>query len=109
MINRGRKVLDGKLGEVKSRFGANTIQVEMEGDGAFTAELPGVQKMTEFNNYVELQLEDGADSGAILKAMAERVTVRRFQLVEPSLYDIFINVAQVDPEDVELRRGEGVA
>jgi ABC-type uncharacterized transport system ATPase subunit len=81
----------------------------MEGDGAFIADLPGVQKMTEFNNYVELQLEDGADSSAILKAMAERVTVRRFQLVEPSLYDIFINVAQVDPEDVELRRGEGVA
>lgn len=106
MINRGRKVLDGSLSEVKARFGANTIQVDMEGDGAFTSELPGVEKMTEFNNYLELQLSDGADSNAILKAIADRVMVRRFQLVEPSLYDIFINVAQVDPDDVELKRGE---
>lgn len=106
MINRGRKVLDGSLADVKSRFGTNTIQVDMEGDGSFTADLPGVQKMTEFNNSLELRLEDGADSNAILKAIADRVHVRRFQLVEPSLYDIFINVAQVDPEDVELKRGE---
>ncbi len=106
MINKGRKVLDGSLADVKARFGTNTIQIEMEGDGAFTADLPGVRTMTEFNNYLELQLKDGADSKAILRAIVDRVGVRRFQLVEPSLYDIFINVAQVDPEDVELRRGE---
>jgi ABC-2 type transport system ATP-binding protein len=97
MINKGEKVLDGKLSEVKSKFGTNSIQVEIEGDGAFAGNLPGVEMFTEFNNYIELKLGDGADSQQILKAISEKVVVRRFELIEPSLYDIFIEVAKTDP------------
>ena len=37
LINKGKKVLDGRMAEIKTRFGTDTIQVEMEGDGAFAA------------------------------------------------------------------------
>jgi ABC-2 type transport system ATP-binding protein len=97
LINMGQKVLDGRLVDIKAKFGKNSIQVEMEGDGAFVRELPGVEKVTEFNNYVELKLSHNADSRAILKSIAEKVNVRRFELMEPSLYDIFIDVARTDP------------
>jgi ABC-2 type transport system ATP-binding protein len=99
MINSGRKVLDGSLSEIKSKFGKNSIQIDMEGDGAFTRELAGVEKVTEFNNYIELKLAPDADNQQILKQIADRVAVRRFELVEPSLYDIFIEVAGVKPSE----------
>ena len=100
MINSGEKVLDGSLAEVKSRFGTDSIQVDMEGDGAFVRDILGVEKMIEFNNYIELKLTPGADKRNILKIISEKVAVRRFEIMEPSLYDIFINVAGVKPEEV---------
>ncbi len=109
MISRGKKVIDGRLTDVKSQFGKNSAQIEIEGDGAFIASLPGVKKMTEFNNYIELHLEDGADTNAMLRAVTDRVTVRRFDIVEPSLYDIFIDMAKVDPAELEQQKeGAGV-
>jgi len=98
MINNGRKVLDGSMADVKSRFGQNTAQIEMAGDGGFVAGLPGVVDVREFNNYLELRLADDADGNAIVKAIADKLEIRRFEMVEPSLYDIFIQLAQVKPE-----------
>ena len=107
MINRGRKVLDGKLSDVKAQFGKNTLQIDIEGDGAFIKSLPGVAQMTEFNNYIEVHLAEGADIDVILKAVVEKVSVRRFEVIEPSLYDIFIDTAKVDPS--VLGEGKEVA
>jgi len=101
MISRGKKVLDGKIGDIKAKFGKNAIQVEIEGDGSFIRSLPGVSAVTDYNNYHELRLAANANPHSILKQIIERVTVRRFELVEPSLYDIFIDIAKVDPSEVE--------
>ena len=100
MISRGKKVLDGALGDIKSRFGKNAIQLEIDGDGSFVRGLPGVKEVTDFNRYLELSLADGADPDTILKGVLQRVRVRRFAIVEPSLYDIFIDTAKVDPSEV---------
>ena len=104
MISRGKKVIDGKLTDIKAQFGKNAIQIDIEGDGGFIASLPGVKKMTEFNNYIELHIDSGADTNGILKAVADKVTVRRFDIVEPSLYDIFIDTARVDPSELESQK-----
>ncbi|MDH4156056.1 MAG: ATP-binding cassette domain-containing protein [candidate division Zixibacteria bacterium] len=105
MISRGKKVIDGRLSEVKARFGKNCVQIDIEGDGNFIASLSGVKGITEFNNYIELQLAEDADTNRILKDVAERVRVRRFDIVEPSLYNIFIDMAKVDPSEIVKPEG----
>jgi len=100
LINKGQKVLDGKLADIKARFGTDSIQVEMEGDGAFAKDIPGVESVDEFNNYIELKLGDGADTQLILKRLSEKVRISRFEIVEPSLYNIFISVAKIDPDEI---------
>ena len=107
MISHGEKVIDGRISEVKARFGKNTIQLDIEGDGTFVSSLAGVKDVINFNNYLELKLDEKADTNSILKAVAQKVTVRRFAIMEPSLYDIFIDTAKVDPS--ELNRGEVAA
>ena len=84
MISQGQKVIDGKLSEVRAKFGSNSIQVEMEGDGGFVRQIPGVKGLTEFNNYIELDLAEGADTNAILREISQKVRITRFEIMEPS-------------------------
>ncbi len=100
MISQGRKVIDGRLSEVKAGFGKNSIQLEIEGDGSVVKNLPGVAAVTEYNNYYELRLANGGDPDIILRNLIGKVKVRRFAVMEPSLYDIFIETAKVDPSRV---------
>jgi ABC-2 type transport system ATP-binding protein len=90
LINRGRLVLEGTVADVKSRHGKNTIVLSYDGDGAFLASLPGVLKVSDFGRYVEVRMADGADAQAILKEASARLRVSRFEVVEPSLHDIFV-------------------
>jgi ABC-2 type transport system ATP-binding protein len=95
MINDGKKVLDGKMGDVKAQFGKNAVQLEIDGDGTFIKSLPGIATVSEFPNYIEVKLDEGAEPSALLKQIVGKVDVRRFEVVEPSLYDIFIDTAKV--------------
>jgi len=99
LIHRGRKILDGSVVEVKRQHGKNTLVLSYDGDGSFLASLPGVAKVTDFGRYVEIKMADGADSQAILKEAAQHLRLSRFEIVEPSLHDIF--VASVKSEETE--------
>ncbi len=90
LIHRGRKVLEGTVSEVKSRHGKNTIVLSYEGDGAFLSGLPGVVKVADFGRYVEIRMADGTDPQSILREATARIRVTRFEVVEPSLHDIFV-------------------
>jgi ABC-2 type transport system ATP-binding protein len=90
LINRGEKVLDGSVAEVKARHGKNTVALAFEGDGSFIESLPGVAKVSDHGQYVEVRLEKGADPQPLLREAAARLRVRRFEIVEPSLHDIFV-------------------
>jgi ABC-2 type transport system ATP-binding protein len=92
LIDRGRKLLDGPVREVKARYGKNTVVLAFDGDGAFLAGLPGVQNVTDFGRYVEIRLAEGSDPQVILREAAARLRVSRFEIVEPSLHDIFVGV-----------------
>ncbi len=104
MISRGKKVLDGRLSDVKAGFGKNSVQLEIEGDSSFIRDLPGVERVTDFNNYLELRLTDGSEPDILLRNLIGKVKVRRFAVVEPSLYDIFIETAKVDPSEVHAKK-----
>jgi ABC-2 type transport system ATP-binding protein len=90
LINRGRLVLGGPLGQVKARFGKNSVLVEFDGDGTFLAGLPGVARVDDYGRYQEVRLSDGADPQSLLRAAVGRVNLRRFEIVEPTLHNIFL-------------------
>ena len=99
LINRGRIVLGGPLAAVKARFGKNSVLVECEGDGQFLRSLPGVARVDDYGGYREVRLREGADPQALLRALVERGAVRRFEIVEPTLHNIFIEQVGEKPAD----------
>ena len=90
LINKGEKVLDGRVSEIKASYGKNTLILAYEGDGTFLASLPGVHSVSDHGRYAELRLGPGADPQSILRAATEKLKISRFEVVEPSLHDIFI-------------------
>ncbi len=96
LINRGKVVLEGTVPDVKRRYGTNTIHLEFTGDGAFLASLPGVRPILLSLNSAELELEPGVSTGSVLTAVVPRVEVRKFEIREPSLHSIFLNIVGGD-------------
>jgi len=92
LVNRGKSVLEGDLRSIKSRYGKNNVQMEYEGDGAFLQSSELVQSFNNYGNYVEVKLRPGADAQALLQSAMRRVRLNKFELVEPSLEEIFIDV-----------------
>ena len=90
LINKGEKVLDGRVSEIKASYGKNTLVLAFEGDGSFLKSLPGVASMTDHGRYAEIRLGPGADPQMILRAASEKLRITKFEVVEPSLHDIFI-------------------
>ena len=90
LINKGEKLLDGRVADIKASYGKNTINLAFEGDGGFLAALPGIVSVSDHGRYAEVRLKPDADPQAILRAAGERLRITRFELVEPSLHDIFV-------------------
>ena len=91
LIDRGRAVLTGGLSEIKSSYGRRFVQIDYDGDGAFLADNPMVESVNDYGNHAELQLKPGADSQTLLRDASAALRVRRFQVMEPSLEQIFID------------------
>ena len=94
LINQGRSVLQGDLKEVKSRYGKNTVQIAFadENDGRFLKDAPAVTRLDRYEGYVQVKLEHGADPQALLRSAAEGARLTKFEVKEPSLEEIFIEV-----------------
>ncbi len=90
LINKGEKVLDGRVSEIKASYGKDTLILAFEGDGSFLRSLPGVISVNDRGRYAELKLGPSADPQALLKAASEKLKITKFEVVEPSLHDIFI-------------------
>jgi ABC-2 type transport system ATP-binding protein len=89
LIDRGRKVLDGPLAEVRNT-GEHAIRLDYDGDGAILGTIPGIARINDAGKTAELFLAPGHDAQDILKALVGRLVIRRFDLREPSLHEIFV-------------------
>jgi ABC-2 type transport system ATP-binding protein len=91
MINSGRAVLYGGLGEIKARFSSNALIVDFEGQ---LGKIAGVTETASRPGHVELALEGTTTSGQVLKQLdSSGVKINRFEVATPSLNEIFLKVA----------------
>ena len=91
MIDRGRKVLDATLDEIRGRFDPRTITVEpMEPGAEPPGAFDGVESVRREGAAWEMAVRDGADPAEVLRGIVARTRVRRIELRRPSLEDIFI-------------------
>ena len=93
LIDKGRTVLYGTVDQIKRDFSTNAVLVEGQGD---FGSLPGVLEARQENSHWHLALAQGVAPQSVFHALAgqEGARIERFELAEPSLDDIFVNVVQ---------------
>jgi ABC-2 type transport system ATP-binding protein len=96
LIDNGVAVLSGRMREIKSRYERNHVIVEFEGSADFLKS----EEIAEANNYsghAEIKLKPHGDAQKLLHEAAAAATIYRFELVEPSLEEIFIQTVGGKP------------
>jgi ABC-2 type transport system ATP-binding protein len=89
LIDNGRAVLAGKVRDIKSRYERNHVIVEFEGDPAFLKS-EEIAEAKNFSGHAELRLKPHGDAQKLLREAVSMATIYRFELLEPSLEEIFI-------------------
>lgn len=91
MMHRGRKVLDGTLDSIRERYGADTIRVAVNGGKAELLAAEGVALVRDLGRLQEIRIK--GDPREFLHALSAKMEVRHFEIVTPSLHDIFLRIA----------------
>jgi ABC-2 type transport system ATP-binding protein len=94
LINKGEKILDGKIKDIKSRFGENRIRISYNGQADFLVDKDLVNSFDDYGNYVEIIPSENALTQEILKKAVQQVQVTHFEVTTPSLNEIFINMVK---------------
>ncbi|MEO7368642.1 MAG: ATP-binding cassette domain-containing protein [Gemmatimonadaceae bacterium] len=96
IIARGEKVLDGAIDQIKDSHGTRNVALGL--GGAPSTEVAMVlsdrsliDRVDDSNRYFEIEMAVGADPQALLqRIVAAGATVNRFEIVQPSLHQIFL-------------------
>src|SRR5271157_3548731 len=89
LINNGEAVLAGKMREIKSRYERNRVIVEFEGSPAFLKS-EEIAEAKNYSGHAEIRLKEHGNAQKLLHEASAVATIYRFELVEPSLEEIFI-------------------
>ncbi len=91
LINRSKKVIGGSLREIKESYGHNRIALRATGGDTVLNDKTLVAKVIEHADEKDIELTDGADPQKLLaNLIAAGAVISKFEQVEPSLNDIFI-------------------
>jgi ABC-2 type transport system ATP-binding protein len=96
IVAHGEKVLDGEVAAVKAARGTRNVALAIDGEvsGAVRHVLADprlVARMDDQNRYFEIELAPKADPQELLRnVVAAGANVRRFELISPSLHQIFL-------------------
>ena len=98
MIFRGRKVLDGSLDEIQATYEQDLVRVRLAGGVGALSGVDGILSVTDHGNFQDLKVTGPPQQ--VLARLIQRTEVRHFEVVRPSLADVFIQIAR--PTDADL-------
>ena len=89
-MHHGAPVVQGELKAIKRSFGKKNVVIHADFDLDFLETIPGIVRQKKTTEGVSLQVESEDVAEVVFKEVASRGFVRKFELEEPSLHDIFI-------------------
>lgn len=98
LINRGVKLLDATLEEIRARFDPRTIRLETLNGAADFSSIHGVvgTRPIKDSPAVELEVAERADPQAIMQAVMAACPVRSIELRRLSMEEVFVRLVRSD-------------
>jgi ABC-2 type transport system ATP-binding protein len=108
LINKGKKILDGSVKEVKQNFKENLFSIGFE-------EMPSLNGTTVFDvmgtkdNYYIVKIKEGHKPTDVLKYfLQQNASIQSFNEILPSLNDIFIRLVEGTSVTRQFLRQEAI-
>lgn len=100
VLNQGKLVLQGTVGEIKDHYRKDTIQIEvatrvnLEQLKEGMRRLPCVSNISSFDNKLDIQLPSAQQYSSEILAylVQEKIPLMRYEILEPSLENVFLEV-----------------
>ncbi len=96
LINRGRKLIEGTLDEIRARFSSRTVVIEGEGDFAPLEQVQGVIDAEITDGGARIEVPHETDPDRILRRALELGRISRFEVQRLDLHEIFVKLVQQD-------------
>lgn len=102
LIHQGKVLIEDELRAVKRAFGKNSVEIEYVGSLEPIRNSDWIQGINDFGQYAEVKLRSPEDYRPLLEALVEKgVDVTRFELVEPTLHEIFVQSVEAQGGTVQ--------
>ncbi len=95
LINKGQVVVQGSVQEIKRQHGRNVARLKLDNDpeAPWLDALVGVHVTKRRQDYLEMQFQANLNPNLIVEAALQHGgIISRFEVVEPSLTDIFMEL-----------------
>ena len=91
ILNKGKTVLQGNLKKIKDEYPANKLQIDVnESIDTYITKLKFEKEFENNNSYI-IKLTDESKAHELLKILVEnKIVINRFEIMKPTLNDIFI-------------------
>ena len=93
MIFKGSKVLDGTLSSIQAEYPANRVRVQFLDDSVMP-DIDGITDLQTIGRFHDFRMVDASQSQLILARLAANRVVTHFEIIKPSLHDIFVRIAR---------------
>ncbi len=102
LIHQGKVLIEDELRAVKRAFGKNSVEIEYVGSLEPIRNSDWIQGINDFGQYAEVKLRSPEDYRPLLQELVEKgVDVTRFELVEPTLHEIFVRSVEAQGGTVQ--------
>lgn len=98
ILHKSNTVLKGSLKTIKRSFPRERILLETEREVEGLSDIPGVQHVVRQQAWTEIRVSDPSVGQEILQTAMRQTDVNRFQIMEPTLNEIFIKTVGGDNE-----------
>ena len=97
LIDRGKKILDGSVTEIKQQFKENVFSIEASNIGNLSTDAP-FEMLNSSNEKLLVRILEGKNPNDVLQFLLHQgASIRSFNEVLPSLNDIFIKLVEKAP------------
>jgi len=96
LINRGRKLIEGTMAEIRARFATRVVILEGEADFSDLARGDGILDAQVTAGHARLELAEHVEPTDVLRHALERGRIWRFEVQRPDLHEIFVKLVGQD-------------
>ncbi len=92
LINKGIKLIDGSIDEVKKKYSKNFVTVEFKNRISDLNEIDIIENIYYEGNKAEIELRKNKNYNDLLEILLEKGEIKKYEVSESSLESIFVEV-----------------